>query len=155
MASLEDLRQFAIERHRENAALSRAYSKTLAALIPANFLLVVGAAILSLVAGATILIDQHVISTTTSAVLALISGAFTIIHSRLGCEQYQAECKKLVSFHRGMAVDYEHLRVIDDVADFRKQLTALNDEVSATVKNATSTPFQWALRSTNSRHDKT
>jgi hypothetical protein len=32
-----------------------------------------------------------------------MSGALTIIHSKLGCEQYQAECKKLLSFYRGMA----------------------------------------------------
>src|SRR5215510_5875019 len=80
---LDELRQAAERKRRESRMLSQAYSSTLSALVPANFLLVVGAALLSLVAGATILIENDLLTKIQSGVLALVSGAFTIIHSKL------------------------------------------------------------------------
>jgi len=76
--------------------------------------------------------------------LALLSGALTIIHSKLGCEQYQAECKKLVSFYRGMAEDYANLQFLDDLAEFRRQFIALNGQSSASAKSSSALPFAWA-----------
>ena len=118
-----------------------AYSKTLAWLIPANFILVVGAALLSLVAGATILIANNWLTPVQSGVLALVSGALTIVHSKLGCEQYQAECRKLLAFHRGIAADYGNLQIADDVEELKKRMMALNEQVSAALKSATALPF--------------
>jgi len=80
-----------------------------------------------------------------SGVLALVSGAFTIVHSKLGCEQYQAECKKLLSFHRGIASDYANLLTVDDTEDLKKRITALNDQVSAVLKATTALPFEGAI----------
>lgn len=114
-------------------------------LTPANFLLVVGAAILSLVAGATILIENSFLTNVQSGMLALISGAFTVVHSKLGCEQYQSECRKLMSFHRGIASDYDNLLIADGVEDFKKRITALNDQVSAVLKSTTALPFESAV----------
>jgi len=56
MTDVDQLMAEVTRRRDENLTLSRAYQTTLSWLMPANFLLVVGAAILSLVAGATILI---------------------------------------------------------------------------------------------------
>jgi hypothetical protein len=145
MHSIEQLRQAVEAKRKESTLMSRAYSTTLSALIPANFLLVVGAALLSLVAGATILIENDLLTEVESGILALLSGAFTIVHSRLGCEQYQAECKKLLSFYRGMAEDYANLQVIDDVDELRKRFLALNDLVSAAVKSSSALPFDWTV----------
>lgn len=145
MPLLEQLKAEASRRQIENLALSRAYQKTLSWLTPANFLLVVGAAVLSLVAGASILIEASFITKVQSGILALISGAFTIIHSKLGCEQYQSECKKLMSFHRGLAADYDNLLSLDDSEDVKKRLIALNDQVSAVLKSTTALPFEKAL----------
>ena len=145
MQSLDQLRTEARRRQVENLASSRAYEMTLSWLTPANFILVVGAAILSLVAGASILIETSFITKVQSGVLALISGAFTIIHSKLGCEQYQSECKKLLSFHRGIAADYENLLSLDDFEDFKKRIIALNDQNSAVLKSTTALPFAKAL----------
>src|SRR5215470_9129265 len=144
METLDELKQGAKVRRRESVDMARAYSATLSALVPANFILVVGAALLSLVAGATILVETHLVSKITSGVLALVSSAFTIIHSRLGCEQYQAECKKLVSFYRGMAEDYGNLQFVADAEEFRKRFFALNDQLSAAAKSASAWPFDWA-----------
>lgn len=108
MALIDQLQRDATRRRDENLVLARAYQNTLSLLVPANFILVVGAAILSLVAGATILIESSFLTNVQSGIFALVSGAFTIIHSKPGCEQYQAECKKLLSFHRGIAADCDN-----------------------------------------------
>lgn len=145
MNAIDQLMAEATRRRDENDILSRAYQSTMSRLMPANFVLVVGAAILSLVAGATILVENSFLTPVQSGILALISGAFTIVHSKLGCEQYQAECKKLMSFHRGIAADYANLLTIDDVEEFKKRITALNDQVSSVLKSTTALPFEGAV----------
>jgi hypothetical protein len=152
MNAIDQLMAEAARRHDENVALSRAYQSTINRLMPANFLLVVGAAILSLLAGATILIENSFLTKVQSGVLALVSGAFTIVHSKLGCEQYQAECKKLMSFHRGIASDYANLLTADDLEDIKKRITALNDQVSAMLKSTTALPFEGAIEKARQRH---
>jgi len=151
MTPIEELKEDVKSRRNENLALSMAYSKTLNWLTPANFLLVIGAALLSLVAGASILIENNLITKVTAGVLALVSSAFTIIHSKMGCEQYQAECKKLRSFHRGMAADYSNLLSMNEPDQLRKGLSALNDQVSATMKSTTAYPFQRTLEEARKR----
>src|SRR5262249_35762216 len=141
----DQLKQEAKVKQRESRVMSQAYSTTLSTLTPANFVLVVGAALLSLVAGATILIQNDVLTKTNSGILALMSGALTIIHSKLGCEQYQAECKKLLSFYRGIAEDYANLELINDVDEFRKRFFALNDQFAATIKTSSAFPFDWTV----------
>jgi hypothetical protein len=151
MEGIDQLKQAAERKRRESTVMSKAYATTLSTLVPANFVLVVGAALLSLVAGATILLENHVITKTQSGLLALMSGALTIIHSKLGCEQYQAGCKKLVSFYRGIAEDYANLQLLDDVDDFRNRLFALNDQLSAVVKSSPDLPFDWTITNAKKR----
>ena len=143
MTTIDQLKQDAEARRVENLLLSEAYSKTLSLLMPANLFLVVGAALLSLVAGASVLSENGLLTNVQSGVLALISGAFTIIHSKMGCDQYQAECRKLLSFHRGISEDYKNISTIDNIDEFRKQFSALNDQVSATLKSATALPYSY------------
>jgi len=151
METLQNLKQAAEDKRREGRILSQAYSATLSALLPVNFVLVVGAALLSLAAGATILIENNLLTKIQSGVLALVSGALTIIHSKLGCEQYQAECKKLETFYRGIAEDYGNLRFVDDFDEFRKRFFALNDQLSAATKSASASPFNWAIAKVRKR----
>jgi hypothetical protein len=145
MDAISHLKLAAEEKRKENLILSLAYTNTLVWLIPANFILVVGAALLSLVAGATILIANNWLTPVQSGLLALVSGAFTIVHSKLGCEQYQGECRKLSAFHRGMAADYGNLQIADDVEELKKRMVALNEQHSAALKSATASPFASAV----------
>ncbi|MDN5864799.1 MAG: hypothetical protein L0I62_06230 [Gammaproteobacteria bacterium] len=147
-----DTQHAAQARRRECLFLCEAYSNTIKALAPANWVLVVGAALLSLAAGTTILTKTTLITTTVAGILALISGALTIIHTKLGCDSYQAECKKLLSFYRGLAVDYDNLRFIPE-ADRPGRFSALNDQFSASVKHATASPFKWARRKAHAPDD--
>jgi hypothetical protein len=62
-----------------------------------------------------------------------------------GCETYQAECRKLLAFHRGMAADYGDLQIVHDAEELRKRMIALNEQVSAAFKSATASPFESAV----------
>jgi hypothetical protein len=146
MEPLNDLKQTAKEKSVECNIQSCAYSLTLSALAPANFVLVVGAALLSLIAGAAILTKHDLITELQAGIMALVSGGFTIIHSKLGCDQYQAECKKLVGFYKGLAEDYLNLSVENDPAEFKKGLIALNQKLSETIKSSNAFPYSLAIR---------
>jgi len=154
MTAMERLQQAAETKHQDNVVLFRAYVTTLSALTPANFLLVVGAALLSLVAGASLLTKNGVLSSETAGILALLSSAFTIIHTKIGCEQYQGQCEQLKSFHRGIAEEYADLRTVDDVDALRERLSALNEELAKRMKGSPHLPFKWAVtRATKKSHD--
>jgi hypothetical protein len=147
--ALDDIRRVATAKQQESLALERAYATTLAALTPANFFLVVGAALLALVAGTTILVENSLLTKVQSGLLALGSSALTIVHSKFECERYQAECRKLRSFYRGIAEDYGNLQLIEDAKAFQERLFMLNDQLARVAKEASAFPFDWATAKTS------
>jgi hypothetical protein len=144
--TMDSLKAAADLERQNGIARSRAYSYTLSALAPANFVLVVGAALLALVAGASILTKYHLLSESVAGELALLSSAFTIIHTKLGCESYQAECKRLSGFYRKIAEEYGSLKYIDEYGELKKQFLELNNKIVASYESAAASPFDWALR---------
>jgi len=147
MTAMEQLQQAAETKHQDNVVMSRAYATTLSALTPANFFLVVGAALLSLVAGTSLLIKNDVLKSETAAILALVSSAFTIVHTKLGCEQYQGKCKDLMAFHRGIAERYANLHTDFDNEDaFRAGLSALNQKLANEMESSRDLPFTLAVK---------
>jgi hypothetical protein len=151
MGSLESLKQIANKKNNECRIQSCAYSLTLSALAPANFILVVGAALLSLAAGASILTKTALITELQAGIMALVAGGFTIIHSKLGCDQYQAECRKLVGFYKGIAEDYSNLSIEDDADELKKNLVAVKQRLSDAIKDSTAFPYNWAVNSATKR----
>ena len=151
MDSLHELKQFAKEKRTACEIQSCAYSLTLSALAPANFVLVVGAALLSLVAGASILTKNDLITDLQAGIMALVSGGFTIIHSKLGCDQYQAECKTLISFYKGIAEDYSNLSIENDADQLKTKLIAVNQKLSEQIKDSRAFPYSWAISAANKR----
>ena len=145
-----DLLQATAMKKAECQALANAYGKTVRALGPANLVLVIGAGLLSLIAGVTILPETAWLDPRTAGILALISSGFTLVHTKLGCDQYQAECRKLISFYRGLAEDYESL-LFAEAEELPRRFSALNEQLSASIKSTTAMPFDWALRSAQSR----
>jgi hypothetical protein len=108
MENLEELKKFATNKSDECKIQSAALSKWLRTLTPANLIFVVGASLLSLVAGSSMLLDNGLIERMHAGLMALVSGGFTVIHSKLGCDEHQAECRRLESAYRGMAEDYSN-----------------------------------------------
>lgn len=140
MEELEKLKLIADEKRIECAIDAKAYSICLANLVPANIILVVGGALLSLVAGASLLTEQGIINKQTAGVLALVSSGFAIIHTKLNCDEYQAECKRLKRLYEGLSEDYANLEMESTIEDFRLELKALNNERTQLKKGAGADP---------------
>ena len=140
MENIDTLASNARSNRKECELEATAYSLWLAQLVPANLILVVGAGLLSLAAGTSLLVEQEIIDKTTSGIMALLSSAFTLIHTRLGCDEHQAECRKLQSFYRGLAIDYANLETEDNPADFKAKLDSLNHHQSQTKKGSSAQP---------------
>lgn len=128
-----------------------AYGLWLTQLVPANLILVVGAGLLSLAAGASVLVDQRIIGKTATGVMALVSAAFTLVHTRLGCDEHQAECKRLRSFYHGLAIDYANLETEFNPAEFKAKLDSLNHELSQIRKGTIAYPATSSYEEARSR----
>lgn len=140
MGELEELKLIADKKRIKCAIDAKAYSIWLSRLVPANMVLVVGGALLSLIAGASLLVEQGIISKQTAGVLALVSSGFTIIHNKLNCDQHQAECRRLKSLYEGLSEDYENLEAESDVEKFKSKLQALNNDRTQVKKGAGASP---------------
>lgn len=136
MGELEELKLEADKKRIECAIDAKAYSIWLSQLAPANIVLVVGGALLSLIAGASLLVEQGIISKQTAGVLTLVSSGFTIIHNKLHCDQHQAECRRLKSLYQGLSEDYSNLQIESDVKNLYSKLEALNKERAQVKKSA-------------------
>lgn len=99
-------------RVRECKLQARALDIWLSALKPANLLLVVGAGLLSLFAGASILTESKIITAQTAGLMALASAALTLIHNLLQCDPHQAECRRLRAAYEGLWTKYDSLDVL-------------------------------------------
>lgn len=144
MITNERAAAIAAARERECRLQAAAYRRVLHLLAPANWLLVAGAALLSTVAGATIVTTTvpHFIP----ALLALLSAAFTVIHKGLHCEVYQSECRRLRSAYDALACRYRSLELIETPADFHRDLRALDAREATLRAEANITPPDWALQ---------
>lgn len=140
MEEIEELKSIADGKRIECEIDAKAYTIWLSQLAPANIVLVVGAALLSLIAGASLLVEQGIISKKSAGVLALVSSGFTIIHNKLNCDQHQAECRRLKSLYQGLSEDYANLAMEAEPEELRAKLQALNAERTQVIKGAGASP---------------
>lgn len=140
-----DLKAEVAIRAQECDLNSRALGIWLSALKPANLLFVVGAGLLSLLAGASILIDSQIISKQTAGIMALISAALTLIHNLLGCDPHQAECRRLKSMFDGLRTEYRSLGITTGKAEMQKRITELDTELAGVLRGAAASPARWCV----------
>jgi len=117
-----------------------AFDIRLSKLQPANLLLVVGAGLLSLFAGASILTDSRIITSQAAGVMALISAALTLIHNLLHCDPHQAECRRLRGLYEELRIKYRSLKVLTDSTAIQEKLVALDAEQATIAAGATAVP---------------
>ena len=137
---MEKLKALARDKEKKSLVRGEAYSIWLSTLTPVNFVLVIGGALLSLFAGASLLIDQGVLTKEVAGLMALASSSFTLVHNKLNCDQHQAECRKLRSVFRGMAEEYENLQSETDIEMLKSKLDALNNARAQVLKTAGAEP---------------
>ena len=131
-------------RVRECELQKRAFEIWLSALRPANLLLVVGAGLLSLFAGASILTQSKIITTQTAGFMALASAALTLIHNLLQCDPHQAECRRLRRAYEGLRIRYRSLDAFTDESEIQKRLVEIDNERATIAAGANATPAEWS-----------
>jgi hypothetical protein len=90
----------------------RALDMWLGMLTPVRWLTVIGATVLSAVAGATIL--QKPLGSRFGVVVgvcALVASILSALHTALHCDAHQADCRRLISDLRGLESEFEDVRV--------------------------------------------
>jgi hypothetical protein len=132
-------------RVRECDLNSRAFGIWTSTLRPANLFFVVGAGLLSLIAGASILKTNDIISPMQAGIIALISSGLTLTHHLLGCDPHQAECRRLKGAFDGLRIAYSGLHVLTNEAEIRKRIAALDAELATVVKGAAAAPARWCI----------
>jgi hypothetical protein len=132
-------------RIRQCKLQARALDIWLSALMPANLLLVVGAGLLSLFAGASILTESKIITTKTAGLMALASAALTLIHNLLHCDPHQAECRRLRAAYEGLQTSYDSLGVLTDESEIQKRLLELDKERATIAGGATARAAPWSI----------
>ena len=118
----------------------------LGALGPANVVLVGGGGVLSLLAGASVLVDTGLVETHTAGLMALTSGVFTFIHNRFRCDPHQAECHRLSASLDGFASKYRSLLVSNDEVKQRQKLMELDAQKAAVQEGADASAPSWCIR---------
>ena len=81
-------------------------------LTPVRWLTVIGATVLSAVAGATILQKSFGSRFGVAVgVCALVASILSALHTALHCDAHQADCRRLISDLRGLESEFEDVRV--------------------------------------------
>ena len=133
-------------KEHEEACSERAgkYSAWLTQLTPANWVLVLGASLLSLAAGGSIFANENIFSYEVAGVMALVSAGLTLVHSTLNCDAHQSECRKAKRTYKGLAWDYGQLQWINDEEEYRSRLQCLNEAFDRISRETEAEP--WDLR---------
>jgi len=124
---------------------SRAYTIWLSSLVPTNIILVIGGSLFSLISGSSLLIQQSIITPFGAGILALISSAFALTHTKLNCDQHQSECKRLRNIYRGLEEEYLNLKIIRNEDELRDRLNTINNEFIFVLKSSGAEPSEKAL----------
>jgi hypothetical protein len=140
----DDLRSHIAERVKLCDVKSRAYAIWLGRLTPANLLFVLGAALLSLVSGASILQNFHWLTADQAAIAAFVSTAFTLIHTKLKCDSHQDECRRLRAQYDAMKLKFESICHEPDKAIAERRLVELDERLSQIVQTAQAWPSDRA-----------
>lgn len=148
---MQDLQNIAKEQEIKCHVMAKAYSIWLKQLFPANIILVVGAAIFALIAGSTHLFKIGAYDYSWIAgFLGILSAIFTIIHTKLNCDEHQAQCKILSRKFEAMAEGYLTLRTYTDEKYYREKLQEMDQQFIKLLAESSAKPSDKALREAKS-----
>ncbi len=116
----EDVVKTARNREHECHVEVQAFKKRLGLLFWANWLTVVAPALLSIIAGTTVLADlmlavddeTEIYWKLWTGLAALASALLVAVHKALNCDRYQVECSRLVCAYNGLSAKYRTLHEV-------------------------------------------
>jgi hypothetical protein len=111
MSDKNQFSTFIYNRLQECRINRRAYEIWLSHLNPWNVVTVVSPAVLSVIAGSTILTEPTFLGEDKGRLLAgifaLLSAVLTTIHKVIGCDVHQSECLRVIQAYSSLEVGYE------------------------------------------------
>lgn len=143
--SLYDLKQYAKKKSEENQTVATGYQMWLSYLTPFNFIFVTGAAILSLLAGSSLLTNNSILTEMQAGIFALVSGCLTIIHRTLNCDKHQAECRKLRGSYESISGQFLSLEIESDKDKIQEKIENLSSQISFITENFEAKPPAWVV----------
>ena len=112
--SSEQILEFATKRSIECMIERRALEIWLVTLKPANWITILMPALLSVLAGGTILSEPTLLGPNVklfAGVCALAASLLTTVHKALDCDAHQAECDRLRRAFGALETEYDNIRV--------------------------------------------
>jgi hypothetical protein len=114
MNEKDEISSFIDERLHTCRIKRRSYEIWLAILDPINLLTVAAPAVLSVIAGSTILTEPVFLGPDRgrliAGVCALASAVLTTIHKTLNCDAHQSECRRIMQAYSVLEASYERLQ---------------------------------------------
>lgn len=144
----DNISAFLNERLRTCRENRRSYEIWLSHLAPRNLLTIVAPAVLSVIAGSTILAEPAFLGSdrgrTLAGVCALASAVLTAIHKALNCDAHQAECRRIKQAYSSLEVSYERLSFIPN-EKLTEELIKLDSRFEQIRTGAGANPPDWCL----------
>ena len=138
---------FIYERLQECRENRRSYKIWLEHLKPWNALTMVSPAVLSVIAGSTILAEPTFLGPdkgrVIAGVFALVSAVLTTIHKVLNCDPHQAECHRIMRAYSSLEAGYKGLKIHDN--KLKEELLKLNTRFEQIKDGAAAEPPEWCL----------
>lgn len=123
----------------------RVYGKWLGVLTPVRWITVGGGILLSTLAGATVFGRPEILGTKWalwSGVFAFGSAALTSLHTALGCDAHQAECRRLIQVYESLEAGYRAARFLPE-AELQAERASLDRQFQETKLKAAASPPYW------------
>ena len=143
---ITDLKDFARKQARDCRLKARQYDVWLAYLTPCNFILVSGAAILSLLAGSSLLVEIEYLTPVRAGLMAITAGVLTILHQTLNCEKHQQECRKLRGTYDAIAHQFTNLEIETEEGSIKKKIDDLGVQIAFLRENYSARPPLWIIK---------
>jgi hypothetical protein len=149
MSDKNQFSTFIYNRLQECRINRRAYEIWLSHLNPWNVVTIVSPAVLSVIAGSTILTEPTFLGEDKGRLLAgifaLLSAVLTTIHKVIGCDVHQSECLGVIQAYSSLEVGYERpLDLHDD--ELKEELLKLDARYEQIKSGVSAKPPDWCLR---------
>lgn len=86
-----------------------------------------------------------------AGILGLLASALTLIHAKLKCDEYQAECRALQSKFESLAVKFSNLKIIEDKVELQAEFKKVNKDYTETISRIKAAPSTKSMRKAKQR----
>ncbi|MBE9076811.1 hypothetical protein IQ241_05790 [Romeria aff. gracilis LEGE 07310] len=159
MNGLDNISDFIAERLHICRTKRRSYEIWLSILQPLNIVTIAAPAVLSVIAGSTILTEPAFFGPDggrlVAGLCAFVSAVLTTIHKALNCDNHQSECRRLVQTYSALEASYERLTLISEEKQLKEEVLKLDIRLEQIKEGAGAQPPDWCRRRAQRELSKT